>query len=65
MSFNVKPVYRTPSGWVKQLDSGEILGPVETEALAKALTKEEKPAAVEAEVPAKGKKAQATASAEK
>lgn len=66
--FNVKPVYRTPAGWVKQLDSGEILGPVESEALARALSKEveeTKPLDAEAEVPTKGKKAQSSASAGK
>lgn len=57
MAFNVKKVYRTPAGWVKQLDSGEILGPVETKELATAL---EKSAAVEDVKPVKTSKKTAT-----
>lgn len=62
MGFNVTKIYRTPAGWVKQLDSGKILGPVETEALAKALEEDSTPV----ETPtSKGKKAQTDASAAK
>lgn len=41
MAFNTTPIYRTPAGWVKQLNSGEILGPVATKIQAEALVKEE------------------------